>query len=373
MAFTRRAFLGGALAAGVPRHRRHVTAARAVTAGGEGAVMPVTILNTGTFNGGGTDSPAAGPAAASAAAKQNAATAGAAARLAAASAAGAAISRLGPGLVGDQATTDQYGTGTQASAITAWQTATGRTMQVRRVYYSGAPPSSIDANLSADAAAGRAAAISFKPTQATTLGGGSSTDRTTIDSFLSSCVSAGLKAAVCMYHEPVTEIGNASTYAFTQQYYGPTVRTYYPLVYGGQCGDFAHGSLANYQSYYNTAVTAGAAFDTAMVDYYCTATWTLGSSTLLDGHAAFTDGQGLASFGNWEYGVDEDVVSTTVGTNWWNYMASFYAARAAAGKGIGYLTHFSLLTPDGVAGHPFNNAAATYEISLFDALWDAVG
>lgn len=308
--------------------------------------MPVTIASTGTFNGASTSAPAG---------------------LAAASAAGSAITRNAPA-AGDNCATNQYGTGTQASAFTSWDAITGRTIQVWRTYFSGVPPSSITADLQTAATNGIAVAMSFKPTLATTSGGGNSADRSTINSFLASCASFGLVAMCAMYHEPAAEIGNANTYGFTQAYYGPTVRQYYPLVYGGQCGNFTNGNLTTYENYFNTAVTAGAGFDAAVIDYYANG---YVAGTRLDTYAAFTDSQGLASFGLWECGLDESVVSQANGTAYWQYLASFFAARAAAGKGVGYITHFSLATPDGTAGFPFSGT--DYQIALYDALYDAVG
>lgn len=330
--------------------------------------MPVTIASTGLFNGGVLAGLSGANAAAYAVTGPGSGTS-ASAGLARVTATGqAATVTLGTaGLCGDDCVPSDYGGGTQAAAITDWQSITGRTLQVLRYYYSGLPPSSISTALQALADAGIAVALSFKPTVATTSGGGSSTDRSTINSFLSSCSSYGLNAMVAMYHEPCAELHSASNYGYTQAYYGPTVRSYYPLVFSGQCGDFTCGSLATFESYYSAATTSGATFDTANVDYYATSGWTLGGSTLMDSFASFTDGQGLSSFGTWEWNLDYDgqgnAISQSVGTAFGNYIASFYSARSSAGKGIGYVTHFSLGT---------GMLASGWQIPVFDSIWDAV-
>ncbi len=271
--------------------------------------------------------------------------------------------RLGGGKCGDNDDNGVYGTGTQASAITAWQGITGRALAVRRVYFPGLPPTAITADLQADADAGRAVALSMKPSTSLVAA-----DRTTIDSFLSDCKSHGLVAQVAMYHEPAQELGSVPTYQGVQNFYGPTVSAYYPLAYCGQCGSGA-GSQANYAAYISGIESL---FGAAAIDFYCNDYLFTGTGSPFRPDvfaAAVTDPLGLP-FGIWEMGANEGTQSSADITAYWGYLAGMFAARITAGKPAGYVCHYTK-NPPSVNSTPVLYAGS-FQVPLYQALADAV-
>jgi hypothetical protein len=164
-----------------------------------------------------------------------------------------------------------------------------------------------------------------------------------------------------MYHEPVSEGLSVGQYQGMINYYGPTVRQYYPLNYSGQASS-GGGTVANYQTYYMSG-----SFDAASVDYYCA---NYDAGLLISDYAAVTDADNLP-FGLWEFGVNESGQTQTQGTNFYTYLQSFFTGRLSAGKGNGYISHYTASPPAKLSDPAF--ATGDYQISLYQSLYDVFG
>lgn len=91
-----------------------------------------------------------------------------------------------------------------ASAISGFETATGRKMPVRRVY-DGTPPASVAAGqLAREVGQGRKIVYSIKPTSSTSL--------TTLGSLAASIADSGLDVDLILHHEPVDDYSDGADY-----------------------------------------------------------------------------------------------------------------------------------------------------------------
>lgn len=259
-----------------------------------------------------------------------------------------------PGLVGDNCNATVYGAGNQATAITNWEATTGRTLSVRRAYFT-TPPGLATTALLADASAGRSVALSFRPAAPVM----SPSDRSALDATLAACQAAGLTAQVALWAAPKASGLTPSQYHRMVDYYGPTVRKYYPLVF---CADASTAATqADYAAYY----TSGA-FDAAAVNHYC-ADHLAGVDVA--NYAAVTDPD-LLPFGVWEFGVNESTATTLQGQAFYDYLTAFSSARLTAGKALGYFCHNTANPPDTRSTPAFT--ALDYQIAKYQALWDGV-
>lgn len=267
-----------------------------------------------------------------------------------------------PAKVGDNCERYVYDNGKQATAITNWQNITGRTLAVRRVYFTTPPTGGITFDLQADASAGRWVALSFQPAYDPI----SSTQRTNLDNFLFSCKAAGLKAIVTMYHEPANKDLSPTDYSSVQSYYGPTVRKYYPLNYSA-AADGGPGSVANYLAYYSAAKYARAVFDAASVDYYCPAY--INDGLTLDSYAAITDPDNLP-FGILEFGANQNNFTSSQIQSFYTAIQNYVTGRVSAGKGVTCVCHFTASPPGSYSQPPFTSG--DYEVAYYQSLYDAV-
>jgi hypothetical protein len=272
--------------------------------------------------------------------------------------ASAASAPSGPALIGDNCAIPQYARGgTQAKAITNWQAATGAVMAEHRVYFTSAP-SSVPSWLAQDAAAGRYVAMSFQPP--TTIPSSAATAaRTAIVNFLAACKAAGVVGAVTFYHEPVREIGSASTYGAVQGFYGPAAAAYYPLCYCGQAAAGGRGIPANYQLYYTAALNAGAVFTTAAIDHYIRdyISGTTGHRTSIN-IADFPPITDPLPFGIYEFGANEAVFTAAQVSSFYSYLTAFLTARRQTGLPISVISHFTSGTCSELSCPPFTTCRA---------------
>src|SRR6266498_4243152 len=247
-----------------------------------------------------------------------------------------------------------------AQAITQWEALTGRALNVRREYFAagqyGTGSFLITTDLSADAAAGRKVCLTLRPPYNPT----SSTDRTNMATFLDSCKAAGLDADITLWHEPFYSGLTAAQFQAMIAFYGPTVRSRYPLVF---CT--ANSAVKNNSE--NSYYTAGA-FDKVATDYYAQG---FASGDTLDAAAAIADSAGLP-FGVWELNASTDAGSgqtVTQATDYFAYLQSFFDARDVAGKPSAELLLFNA---DTLAAQetPITDPA-DYRLPLWNSLYDA--
>ena len=210
---------------------------------------------------------------------------------------------------------------TFAQASTAWNTLTGVTVDVTRVYLANSYP--ITADMTAMITAGTRMLISiqpdFNPPSATTLA--------TITSWLQSLQVAGADAVIAMWSEPyyssVNSGGpNQAQYKAVYQYYGPTIRQYFPLAVV-----FSTGSI--YFNDESSFYPGDALCDQFAVDYYTTSPF-IGST--LDAAAAIAP---TRPFGIWEFnGATDPVNGQTQGqiTTHFQYIQSFMQQRETLGQ-----------------------------------------
>jgi Putative Ig domain len=247
-----------------------------------------------------------------------------------------------------------------ATAITQWEALTGRAMNVRREYFGagvyGTGSFLITTDLSADATAGRKVCLTLRPPYNPT----NSTDRTNMATFLDSCKAAGLDMDVTLWHEPFYSGLTASQYQAMINFYGPTVRSRYPLV-------FCTATSAVQNNAENSYFVAGG-FDKVCTDYYAQA---YASGTRLDLAASVADGAGLP-FGVWELNASTDATSgqtVDTATNYFGYLQQFFSNREAAGLANAELLLFNadtLATQETPLTDPTD-----FRLPLWNSLYDS--
>ncbi len=260
------------------------------------------------------------------------------------------------GFVGANISSASFAGLTTAQAIANWISISGRSLDVRRVYFApGVIPSAITSDLQADVAAGRKVALSLKPA----IDG---SQQAALNTFLLSCKNAGLKADVCLYHEPFSEGLTAAQYHGVVSSYGPTVRTYYPYLYCGSSGSSAATSA--YASYY-----VSGAFQKAAIDFYCQ---TYDAGFRIDQYSVVTDADHLP-FGIWEFNSSTDPASGQTqaqATTYFNYIQSFFSGRAASGQANADLCLF-FDQGSGALNSPVTSPS-DYRVPLYQAVFDAL-
>jgi hypothetical protein len=287
--------------------------------------MPVTVLNTGTFNQGGT-SPAAGLASATAAAHGASTTAG-----------GALIgSTVGPG-----AFTGTLNPTTFAQAAADYDMIVGRTMaeSLSKAYSSTAGLSPDYTGMKNQNAAnpGMKWLMAFIPDHANTT-----TDRTTLAASIAQMQADGFDFKVTLAQE--ANIGGKFASAADYQAY---VAFYHPVLVS-----------AGVEFVYNPALTSAPAsapayypgdqyVDMFLCDFYCSG---YDAGSRLDDCAALADGHTTGSssgpgvngtgspapvpFGLGEWGCGPTTPTGTQFTTYTNYLASFFGARDNTGVWI---------------------------------------
>jgi hypothetical protein len=121
-------------------------------------------------------------------------------------------------------------------AVDDWNSRTGTTMRCWKVYYGqdknghGVFPASISAQIHTIIKRDIQALISVKPTVDTTSAQ-ARTDRAKLRDALIMFKSHKLIAEVCLWQEVSSRYMTAAQYHAYVQYYGPTIRRYYPLVF----------------------------------------------------------------------------------------------------------------------------------------------
>jgi Putative Ig domain len=249
-----------------------------------------------------------------------------------------------------------------SAAITQWEALTGRAMNVRREYFGagvyGTGSFLITTDLSADAAAGRKVCLTLRPPYNPT----SSTDRTNMATFLDSCKAAGLDMDVTLWHEPFYSGLTASQYQAMINFYGPTVRSRYPLV-------FCTATSAVQNNGENSYFVAGG-FDKVATDYYAQA---YASGTRLDTAASVADSNSPPlPFGVWELNASTDATSgQTVdqATNYFGYLQQYFNNREAAGLANAELLLFNADTNAGQET-PLTDPT-DFRLPLWNSLYDS--
>jgi hypothetical protein len=253
------------------------------------------------------------------------------------------------------------GAATLAQAITQWQALTGRTMAVRREYYAagvyGTGAFAITTDLTADAAAGRKVCLTLRPPFNPT----NATDRTNIATFLASCKAAGLDMDITLWHEPFFAGLTAAQYIAMINFYGPTVRAQYPLVFGTGGSSVQNN---NENAYY----PGDAAVDKVVTDYYADG---YVAGRRLDLPAAPADNAVPPKpFGVWEMNASSSAQTQADGTSYFQYVQSYFTARSVAGKPNAEVLLFNGDT-NATQETPLTDAL-DYRLALWQSLADSV-
>lgn len=228
-----------------------------------------------------------------------------------------------------------------AQAITAFETATGRPMAVRRCY-DGAPPTSVaGGQLSKDAGL-RASVYSIKPTMTTPIA--------TLDSLAADIAAevaaTGFSCDVIIYHEPVDNMSGADFVALYQRS-APSFRAAGVPV--GVCFTNWSCNLA-----YSDTQSALAHYwpGDGLVDFIAIDEYPIGEITSTKDAtpmeqrarrvAQFADARGIP-LGLAEYGVDVtwDVKKSD---NWLRSVTTWAQMREAAGTPLRFMTYFSCIS-----------------------------
>ncbi len=206
------------------------------------------------------------------------------------------------GLTGAFLSSAAMGEPSYTAAVTDWQAWTGIPLAVSRQYYALSSFPTVDSNLTYDIAHGIKCCLDLRPAFNPT----SATDLANLTTMLAAWKAAGLQAEVSLWAEPFNNGLNAAQYIAMVNYYGPTVRQYYPLV-------FCTSALSVQNNSENTYYPGDAAVDKIATDLYAIR-WLTG--TTLDQAASLADNASPPKpFGLWEFGAAPQGSSLLVGDN----------------------------------------------------------
>ena len=199
---------------------------------------------------------------------------------------------------------------------------TGTAPQVTR-YYKAPGDFTYDANMQLIVASGVKMCLTLRPAYNPV----SAADLAAMTVLLQALSGAGATAEIALWHEPYFT-GLTSTQHNTMiQYYGPTVRLYFPLVFCGAGNDLI---LAN--GFY----TGDSWFDKISSDTYALSTAHPNPGANIVNSAAIADAATPPKpLGLWEFNGSTDEVngqSQSFVTTWWGDVQAYFAARIAAGK-----------------------------------------
>jgi hypothetical protein len=282
----------------------------------------------------------------------------------------------GPALVG--ATFDLYPfgygdvTGTVAewkAAVTEWNSTTGTSMTCWKVYYQLSEfPTSIEPQIQTIIDLGIQALISFKPAIGPAGGpGGTPADRKSLASAVKMFADAGLLAEVCLWQEVGPGDMTAAQYVQYVEYYGPTIRNYYPLVFDAP----GYQGPAEWQAY----DPGHANLDGYAVDFYCGDY--INHGVRLDTLLTLA---GDLPVGIWEIGNTASASFTPTPddvTDYMGYIQSTLSGRLNSGLPVGSSTWYngpadaSQTGGNEIAGTDPCSLAAT-DILQYQILWDGV-
>jgi hypothetical protein len=227
---------------------------------------------------------------------------------------------------------------TWAQAITAFETATGRPMPVRRCY-DGAPPTSVAGGQLAKDLGQRASVYSIKPTMTTPIA--------TLEALAADIVATGHPCDVIIYHEPVDNFSNAADFiALYQRSAAPFRSAGVPV---GVC--FTNWSCNLPYSDPQSALAHYWPGD-SQVDFLAIDEYPIGEitstkdATPMDARTRrvcqFADARGIP-LGLAEYGVDTawDVKKSDT---WLRSVTTWAQARETAGTPLRFMTYFSCIS-----------------------------
>ncbi len=236
---------------------------------------------------------------------------------------------------------------TWGQAIADWQSYTGTTIKVAKMYYKpGVFPTSITNPVSTYLSEGIKTLLSFKPA----YNPPSKADLIALANTLKMFQAAGLNAAVTLWQEPQI-VMTAAQFRQVMHHYGPAIRQYYPLAYD------VTGGPTTWTKYYPGA----SAIDLVAADYYATM---YANGVTLDVIAGLADNANPPQpFGLWEMGSTTNKTSPpqTQVENYLGYLQSFMA-RLAAGKANADIVWFN--------GNGANTirSSTDYRVPLWDSL-----
>jgi len=261
---------------------------------------------------------------------------------------------------------------TQDQADAAWEAAVGRRMAATKKFNrQGQFPADLTVNnIGRYIGRGVKVCVTFKPAFNLV----SATDRQNLAATLNLYKSSGLNADVALWQEAGDAANRMSPKQYQQvyEYYGPTVRRYFPLVADLS---FANEMVSNYTDYANLVTGL---VDKFAIDYYYNAYQNSKTTSVpacpLDAAADIADSVGLP-FGIWEFntgGVPPSAPDQSHGTAFMHYVQKFMEDRLSAGKANAEVMFYDgtcdVFEPN---GQPIPILSPSdYRIPLYQQLWD---
>jgi hypothetical protein len=273
------------------------------------------------------------------------------------------------GLVGAYIKPSQYGSGTTiATAESNWAAISGEPVNVRRVYWTtggNAMPSAITGpgtgsgnGQMADAAAGIKNYIDitppYNPVSATYLA--------QIATYLSSCKANGLVADVSLWHEPYSQGLTESQFQAMFEYYGPTVREYYPVCINLESFNTQENGEGAYFPGTNNEYV-----DKVYVDFYASEYFD-SSAIRLDAAQAIADDNGLP-FGLGEFNGSTTNQTPTQLDTYFTYVQDYFQTRLSDDKVNADLLLFNDNEP---TEEPYISASTDIRVPYYQAIYAAL-
>lgn len=224
------------------------------------------------------------------------------------------------------------------SAASAWTLWTGQPVNCAR-HYMAAPPYAISSDMTAMIAGGTKILISLTPAFNPT----SSTQLAQIETFMRALIAAGANCDIALWSEPFFSGLTSTQYIAGVQFYGPTIRRYYPLVFNTANGAVVHDSEA-------TFYPGDAWVDKVGTDYYASG-WVAGDR--LDTIAAVASGASPPKpLALWELNGSPASTGQSQANvdSYFAYLTSFLQSQQNSGFPVGDLCLFNGAPGESVLG-----------------------
>jgi hypothetical protein len=243
---------------------------------------------------------------------------------------------------------------TYNGAVAIWNGYTGLPNPVTRVYQA-ASTFAYTTDMQEMVADGTKICMTLRPAYSPV----SSTDLANMTTLLQTLTAAGAVCDITLWHEPYYEGLTAAQYIAMVQYYGPTVRQYYPLYFVTSATSV---QFNNENSYY----PGDQWIDGVATDFYCEPYVNNGTTLTLPASVA-NAANPPKPFGIWEFNGSTDPVvgqTQTQVTSFFSYIQSFMQDRLASGLPNGNLLFFSSGT--GLGPNPFFLGGSTTGWTAFN-------
>jgi len=225
----------------------------------------------------------------------------------------------GGGKVGAFLSDGGMGEANWADCNAVWETWTGISLPVTRIYL-GTSPWSIDTDMSGAISAGCKMCISIQPAYDPPTSG----DLADVLTLMQDLQAAGAVADIAIWSEPYYSGLTSAEYIAAVEYYGPTIRDYYPLVFVTSTGSVEYNDELSYYP-------GDEWVDKVATDFY------IGGNNYTTLTAASSPADSATPpkpFGIWEFNGATDPINGSSQANitaFYEYIQSYMAGRLAAG------------------------------------------